>query len=486
MNVALSNDAVNLELHEKQSTAFESQGTEILYGGAAGGGKSHLFRAAAITWCSEIPDLQVYIFRRKFPDLYKNHMEGPTGFPSLLMPWVNQGFVRINYGANQIKFWNNAKIHLCHCQNEADVYGYQGAEIHVLMPDELTHFTEFQYRYLRGRVRIGGLKVPVKYSGRFPRILAGSNPGGIGHNWVKATFIAPQEPLALVRQPKEEGGLLRQFIPAKLEDNPTLMENDPDYIDRLSGLGSEALVKAMRDGDWNIVAGGAFDDVWSDRIKVPRFKVPSSWRVDRSFDWGSAKPFSVLFFAECDGTEATLPSGRKFCPPKGSLVVIDEWYGAKGPNQGLKMSAKNVAKGIIDKEATLKGAKWIEGRVRPGPADNAIADEPNPDSPSIATVMGMNGVRWLRSNKSPGSRKGGLTLVRGMLEEAGKDHPESPCLYIMNNCRQLLDHLPVLQRDPRDEEDVDTKAEDHDWDALRYRALKGSGAAEELQIKLPS
>lgn len=486
MNAQVQPRSVDLELHEMQSVAFESMGTEILYGGAAGGGKSHLMRAAAVTWCSEIPGLQTYLFRREFPDLYKNHMEGPSGFPNMLAPWVDQRFVKINYSNHQIRFWNGSVIHLCHCTHEKDMYGYQGAEIHVLMPDELTHFTEAIYRYLRGRCRIGGLKIPDKYKGQFPRVLAGSNPGGIGHNWVKQTFISPQEPLELVRQPKEEGGMLRQYIPAKMTDNPTLLENDPDYIDRLSGLGNEALVKAMRDGDWNIVAGGAFDDVWTDRVKLPRFKIPSSWRVDRSFDWGSAKPFSVLFFAECDGTEATLPSGRKWAPPKGTLIVIDEWYGSKGSNTGLKMSAKSVAEGIKDKESALRSQGWIAKPVRPGPADNAIADEPNPESPSIATVMAKNGVNWLKSNKSPGSRITGLTLVRGMLEEAGKDYPEAPCLYIMNHCRQLLDHLPVLQRDPRKPEDVDTKAEDHDWDALRYRALKGSGAAEELLIKLPS
>src|SRR5690606_22286901 len=139
-------------------------------GGAAGGGKSHLMRGAAISWCSQIDGLQVYLFRREFPDLYKNHMEGPTSFPNMLAPWVEEGFARINYGANQIIFpFNGSKIHLCHCKNEQDVYGYQGPEIHVLMIDELTHFTEFMYRYLRGRVRLGGLKVPEHLKGMFPR-----------------------------------------------------------------------------------------------------------------------------------------------------------------------------------------------------------------------------------------------------------------------------------------------------------------------------
>src|SRR5690606_34931034 len=111
---------------------------------------------------------------------------------------------------------------------------------------------------------------------------------GPGHNWVKAGWVDAAAPLTVWQTEKKEGGLTRQYIPAKLDDNPTLQENDPDYLDRLEGLGNDALIKAMRDGDWNIVAGGALDDVWSARCVVPRFAVPSSWYIDRSFDWGSA------------------------------------------------------------------------------------------------------------------------------------------------------------------------------------------------------
>lgn len=481
----MTDGVLNIELHERQSAAYESEGTEILYGGAAGGGKSHLERCAAILWCMLVPGLQVYIFRREFPDLYKNHMEGPSGFPSLLAPLTRSNHVKINYSANQIKFYNGSKIHLCHCKHEKDIYGYQGAEIHVLIIDELTHFTDAMYRYLRGRVRMAGLTLPEWAQNCFPRILCGTNPGGLGHNWVKATWVTPLKPMELVRQPPSEGGFLRQYIPAKLDDNPTLLRDDPDYVQRLEGLGDPALVKAMRDGDWNIVAGGALDDVWSENIAIPRFRIPAGWRIDRSHDWGSAKPFSVLWWAEADGTEATLANGRKWAPPKGTLICIQEWYGAKSPNVGLKMPAKKVARGIKDMDDSLLSARWIARPVRPGPADNAIADTQNPGTPTILDDMNSVGVRWERSDKSPGSRKIGLELARTRLDETKKDVPEGPALYIMDHCRNLLNNLPVLQRDPKNIEDVDTKAEDHDWDATRYRVLKGSGAAEALVINLP-
>ena len=441
-------------------------------------------RALAVSFCYSIPGLQVYLFRRNYADLYKNHMEGAGSFPELLSPWVAAGKVKINHSDNHIKFWNGAKIHLCHCQHDSNVTNYQGAEIHLLLVDELTLFSDKVYRFLRGRCRIGGLKVPEKFAGKLPMILAGSNPGGIGHNWVRSTFVSAAPPMEVVRQSKAEGGMLRQFIPARLEDNPTLTENDPDYLDRLEGLGDAALVKAMRDGDWNIVSGGALDDVWSERVTVPRFKVPSSWRIDRSFDWGSTHPFSVLWWGESDGTEATLDDGQKFCPPRGTLVLMHEWYGAKGPNEGLKMSPRDVAKGINERETRLMAGHWIAGKPRSGPADNQISAVNQPGTPTIADEMKSEQVRWELSDKAPGSRKIGLELMRSRLREAGKDRPENPALFVMSHCMNALSHWPVLPRDPRNPDDVESSAEDHDYDAARYRilAIKRTASREPLRI----
>jgi hypothetical protein len=477
------NQSLDFALHEKQTAAYTTDATEVLFGGSAGPGKSHLMRIAAIMWCAQIPGLQVYLFRREFPDLYKNHMEGPSGFPAMLAPWIAMGWAKLNLGKNFIEFYNGSKIHLCHCQHEKNMYDYQGAEIHVLMIDELTHFSEPIYRYLRGRTRIGSLNVPDQYKGQFPRVLCGSNPGGVGHNWVKAAWVSLLKPFEKRRMGKDDGGLLRQFIPAFLSDNPTLTENDPDYADRLSGLGDAALVKAMLDGDWNIVSGGALDDVWSERAILPRFPIPSSWRVDRSFDWGSSKPFSVLWFAECDGTEATLPNGMKWAPPKRSLVLLHEWYGAKGPNQGLKMPARDIGNGIKAIEKDLVAGKWC-AQPKAGPADNSIANVSQPGTPTIADEMRSVGVTWEESDKAPGTRKIGLDLIRARLTESKKPVPENPALFIMDHCRNAIAHWPVLPRDAKNPDDVDTSAEDHDYDALRYRVLKAARAVtiEPLRI----
>ncbi len=479
----MASPQVDLRLHPKQGRAFLSQATEILYGGAAGGGKSYLFRAAATAWCLQIPGLQVYLFRREFPDLWKNHMTGSGSFPEMLAPLVKVGASRINSNDKVIRFpHNGAAIHLCHCQYEKDVYGYQGAEIHVLIIDELTQWLASMYRYLRGRVRLGGLKIPDPLAGCFPRVLCGANPGGIGHNWVKSDFIDVAPESEIVQMPPKDGGMRRQFIRAKLEDNPTLVENDPGYEQRLEGLGSAELVKAMRQGDWNIVSGGALDDVWSDRIILPRFKVPTSWTVDRSHDWGSSKPFANLWFAEADGTEATLQDGSKFAPPRGSLIVCHEWYGSNGPNEGLKMPARDVAKGIIEREKALRESGWITGAVRSGPADNSIRAVSQPGTPTIADEMSSAGVSWSDSDKAPGTRKIGLELLRARLQEAGKSAPEAPGLWIMNHCLGLISRLPVLPRDAKNPDDVDSSAEDHDYDALRYRVLAAKRGATIIKL----
>ena len=216
---------LNLNLHPKQGEAFNTEATEVLYGGAAGGGKSHLMRVAAIYWCAAIPGLQVYLFRRIRDDLVKNHMEGPKGFRALLADWVLAGFVAIV--EDEIRFWNGAKIYLCHCKDAKDVYKYQGAEIHVLLIDELTHFTEPMYRFLRSRTRMVGVTPPAALKGRFPRILCGANPGNIGHLWVKSSFVDGVRPLEIRRMPDEEGGTLRQYIPARLDDNPSMQSRRP-------------------------------------------------------------------------------------------------------------------------------------------------------------------------------------------------------------------------------------------------------------------
>jgi hypothetical protein len=166
-----------------------------------------------------------------------------------------------------------------------------------LLIDELTHFSEYMYRFLRNRVRLGGLPIPDRWKHKLPMILCGANPGGVGHAWVKRSFIDMVEAYAIRQMEPKDGGMQRQYIPARLDDNPTLQKNDPGYLARLSGLGSEDLVRAMRDGDWDIVAGAAFENLSRDTHMIRSFELPEHWTKFTSLDWGSSKPYSVGWYA---------------------------------------------------------------------------------------------------------------------------------------------------------------------------------------------
>lgn len=313
-------------------------------------------------------------------------------------------------------------------------------------------------------------------------VFATTNPYGPGHNWVKLRFIDAAPPGHVVKittnvfnprsQQREDIVKTQVRLFGSYKENIYL---SPEYVAELESITDPNKRKAWLWGDWDVVAGGALDDKWDESIHVkPRFKIPAGWKLDRSFDWGSTHPFCVSWWAEADGTYALLPNGEKFCPPKGSLVLIDEWYGTEkfGTNRGLKLSAKDVALGVIrhEKELRLKG--WIVDKVRPGPADGQIYQVREKDVDTIGKKMEDYGVRWVEADKSPGSRVNGLQLARDMLENAVRG--EGPGLYFMEHCRAHIGLLPILPRDEDKPDDVDTDAEDHPWDAVRYRVLKGT------------
>ena len=440
---------MDIRLEPKQGIAFNTDATEVLYGGAAGGGKSYLLRISAIRWCSEVPGIQAYLFRRTLTDLRDNHLRGPTSFHVLLAEHIEAGHVKYKGVENEFEFWNGSVLHLCYCDSENDVEKYRGAEIHVLLPDELTHFSEYQYRFLRSRVRIAGLDVPERYKNKLPRIEAGSNPGSIGHAWVKRSFVSPKEPMTIWKTPPEEGGMLRQYIPAKLVDNPHLTKDDPDYENRLKGLGADDLVRAMLDGDWDIIAGQAFEKLRREVHCIEPFTPPDDWLVAGSLDWGSTRPFSFGLWTVSNGNP--LPDGRSY--PRGAIIRYDEWYGWNGkPNEGLRMEVAEVAQGCLKRAKGRQLAYTV--------ADPSMWKVDG--GPSHAEVMGRHG---LILRKGDNSRFAGYLEVRSRI--AGDEN--GPMLYATRNCHAgFWRTMPDIVMDETHREDVDTDQEEHCYDETRY------------------
>ena len=445
-------EIVNFELQKKQSLCWSSQANEILYGGAAGGGKSHAMRVIAIMFAFSVPNIQIYLFRRVFADLLKNHVEGATGFRILLAPWIKEKQVKIT--EEEITFSNGSKIYLCHCQHEKDMFKYQGAEMQVILIDELTHFTEKIYKFLRGRARLGGVIVPNHLKHKLPFILCGSNPGGVGHEFVKQMFIDNCKPFEVRKMNDDEGGMMRQYIPAKLADNPILVNNDPLYSNKLKGLGG-SLAKAMLDGDWNAIEGAYFDNFNLDLHSIDFVNIPEYWFKIRAFDWGYSRPFCVLWGAVSDGCLVDC-GGVKKSFPKGSIIVYREFYGCTGKiNEGLKINVPEIAKTIKELQ---KGEK-MDIMV----ADPAIFDVSHGES--IANQFEKENIGWKPADNK---RVSGWQQIRARLTG---NEDEKPLLYITKNCRNLLRTLPLMQYDIIKPEDLNTDMEDHAVDTLRYLCM---------------
>lgn len=438
---------MQFDLHPRQSQCFLSEATEILYGGAAGGGKSHTMRVIAIYHAISIPNIQIYLFRRLSEDLKKNHLDGSSGFNALLAEYLEAGLCKINYSTSQIVFTNGAKIHLCHCQHEKDVLKYQGVEINLLLIDELTHFSEYIYKFLRSRVRLGGLQVPAAFKNKLPKIIASSNPGGVGHDFVKRMFV-DLEAFKVHQMPDEEGGMKRQYIPAKLSDNPTMLENDPLYRYKLEGLGG-ALAKAMLEGDWDAIEGAFFDKFDKNKHVIEPFEIPSQWYRFRAFDYGYSAPFSVGWYAVSEGKEV-----NGVWIPAGALIKYREYYGTTGKaNEGLRLENNQLAAEIL----RLQG----DEKIRDSVADPAIFAHNG--GVSIGEQLQRCGVDFRRADNE---RVAGWQQIRYRL--VGEDRP---MLYFFKTCVHTIRQLAILQHDKSRVEDLDTDMEDHAADETRYACM---------------
>lgn len=355
-----------------------------------------------------------------------------------------------------------------------DYWNYHGHQYPWIGWEELTNWPTLDgYHAMKSCNRSGRVGIPLRYR-------ANTNPHGLGHHEVKAYIVDPApagvpiagEALTITGPDGEDlkvPGWVRVRIQSHWSENRPLLEASPDYpatIKQAAG-GDVAKERAWLDEDWDIVAGGMFSDVWERGLHVLKpFAIPPSWRIDRAFDWGSAKPFSVGWWAESDGTAARLADGTlKHFPPR-TLIRIAEWYGWNGkPNRGAGLSDSAIAQGILRREHEL----GLAGRVAIGPADASMFDEENGDSPAL--IQQRHGVRWDKADKSPGTRVRGWKLLRDRLKATKEKSREEPGLYVFETCTHFIRTVPIAPRHETKLDDVDTESEDHVLDETRYRIL---------------
>jgi hypothetical protein len=434
--------------HPGAQTEFLSRSEfEVLYGGQAGPGKTDCL-VAGITRDIQHPRYRGLLCRRTYPQLQEIIDRCWRLYPQM------GGAFRAT--EKRWHFPSGSCIALGHMQHEQDKHNYQGSEYHKIGIDELTQFSESQYTYLFSRLRTTDSEI-------VPQIISTTNPGGIGHNWVRERFVAITEPGRTFIDART--GLSRVFVPGAIEDNPTLLLNDPGYLARLEALPELERLR-LRYGIWDAFSGQVFTELSQRTHGCEPFDIPPDWERFCVLDWGYAKPFSVGWYAlDYDGV----------------LYRYREWYGCtreekddlQGADVGLKMQAWEVGRGIIERE---KGEK-IRQRI----ADPSIW-HPRPEGRrreahgiTIHEDMTSQGVYFLKAdnNRTHGKQQVHKRLkpMEDIDPDTGEIISEQPMLRIFNTCKGFWRAFPAIREDPKNVEDVDTDQEDHIYDEVRYMCM---------------
>lgn len=447
-----------------QRAFLESTVFETLAEGNRGGGKTDVLLMSFAQHVGKGfgPEWRGILFRQTYKQL--DDVVGKT------KKWFRQIFPAATFNESSMKWaWPTGEVlRLGYMERPEDYWNYHGSGYPWIGWEELTTWgMDDCYLRCMSLCRSSHPRVPRMYRST-------TNPYGPGHNWVKERFRLPISPKEILGEIVKERKLSRVAVRISLESNRVLLGVEPDYMDKVvEAAGNDAQKKAWTEGNWDVVAGGMFDDLWMPKYHViPAFdlrQIPVSWRLNRSYDHGQSAPFSVGWWAESNGEPVILPDGRKIGAIRGDLIRVAEWYGWSGkPNVGLRMLSGDIAKGILDRENEM----GMKGRFRVGPADSMIFDETEPGR-SVAGEMAKVGVRWEPADKRPGSRKHGWDQLRKLLSGAMPDHKtsvrEKAGIFISERCTQFIRTVPVLARDERDLDEVAKNAEDHVADEVRYR-----------------
>ena len=411
---------------------------EVLYGGSAGGGKSYAMLADPLRYMGH-PQFSGLLLRHTTEELRELIFKSQELYPKI-WPGIKWSERKMQWTAP-----SGARLWMSYLDRDEDVLRYQGLAFSWIGFDELTQWASpYAWNYMRSRLRSTAPDLPI-----FMR--ATTNPGGRGHHWVKKMFIDPapygeafdatdSETGEVLRYPaghSKAGKPLfkRRFIPARLADNPYLSEAG-DYEAMLLSL-PEQQRRQLLEGDWDIKEGAAFTEFDRNVHVVEPYRIPSNWVKFRACDYGYGSYSGVLWFA---------------VSPSEQLVVYRELYVSK-------VLATDLAEMVLDLEAE-------DGNIKYGVLDSSLWHKRGDTGPSLAEQMIQKGCRWRPSDRSRGSRLAGKNEIHRRLQI--DEFTEEPRIVFFNNCTNLVAQLPSIPLDKKNPEDVDTKSEDHLYDALRY------------------
>ena len=411
---------------------------EVLYGGSAGGGKSYAMLADPLRYMGH-PQFSGLLLRHTTEELRELIFKSQELYPKI-WPGIKWSERKMQWTAP-----SGARLWMSYLDRDEDVLRYQGLAFSWIGFDELTQWaTPYAWNYMRSRLRSTATDLPI-----FMR--ATTNPGGRGHHWVKKMFIDPSpynrsfdatdiDTTEVLRYPaghSKAGKPLfkRRFIPARLSDNPYLSQAG-DYEAMLLSL-PEQQRRQLLEGDWDIKEGAAFTEFDRHVHVIEPFNIPSNWVKFRACDYGYGSYSGVLWFAVA---------------PNEQIVTYRELYVSK-------VLATDLADMILDLEAE-------DGNIKYGVLDSSLWHKRGDTGPSLAEQMISRGCRWRPSARSRGSRVAGKNEIHRRLQV--EEFTEQPRLVFFSTCTEMISQLPAIPLDKRNPEDVDTNAEDHLYDALRY------------------
>ncbi len=398
-----------------QTDFLAASETDVLYGGAAGGGKSYAMLVDPLRYCHR-PAHRALILRRSMPELRelidKSRELYPKAFPGCKFREVE-------------KIWNfpsGAKLEFGFLERDADVYRYQGQAYSWIGFDEITHLpTEFPWNYLASRLRTTDSEIT-------PYMRCTANPGGVGAHWVKKRYLDDKPNESFIGK----DGLTRKFIPARLEDNPYLAQ-DGRYEQMLKAL-PDVQRKQLLEGNWDVNEGAAFTEFDLDVHVITPFEVPVSWERIKGIDYGYASESACVW-----GT---------IDPSDNTLIIYRELYRKGLTGQDL---------GSIITQMELEDPYSVQGVL-----DTAAWARTGTTGPTVGESLQKEGHKLRRADKN--RIQGKIQIHEYLrLQQSGR-----PRLQIFNSCPNLIRELQSIPLDKSNPEDVNTHAPDHAYDALRY------------------